>query len=282
MGILSALFRRGGKKAAAQTEELLARLPNAAREIGRAADGSVMPVRPPQEFRRTAARSSDLMDAAGMGRREGPLNGDSSDLSALERAMRKGLPMDEAARLARARRMGFDVDTPLYHGTVGDFDAFDPAAFGSTSNADSAGAGVWLATDPRTANHYADIGGNMYRTRTPRAERDKGPSVLPVYARVQNPMRHVDEGRRRTRRYSDVIAEAKEKGHDAVIFENTFDPVPNTTNMVVFDPRNIRSRFAAFDPEEVNSSDLLASLLGGVMLGGGGLLSARQRERQRA
>jgi hypothetical protein len=35
------------------------------------------------------------------------------------------LPTDEASRMARAREMGFDVDTPLYHGTLNDIQRFD-------------------------------------------------------------------------------------------------------------------------------------------------------------
>ena len=36
------------------------------------------------------------------------------------------MAMDEASRMARARGMGFDVDTPLYHGSKTDFNAVDP------------------------------------------------------------------------------------------------------------------------------------------------------------
>ena len=37
------------------------------------------------------------------------------------------LLMDEASRLSRAKQMGFDTDTPVYHGTTHNFKQFDPS-----------------------------------------------------------------------------------------------------------------------------------------------------------
>jgi hypothetical protein len=61
------------------------------------------------------------------------------------------LPMDEASRMARAREMGFDVDTPLYHGTarpdrIGE--VFDPARATSGPNA-------FFTDSPEVASNYA-------------------------------------------------------------------------------------------------------------------------------
>jgi hypothetical protein len=87
------------------------------------------------------------------------------------------------------------------------------------------------------------------------ADVESGANVLPVALRYKNPMYHDFEGKSyREQTYSDLVDEAKRKGHDALILKNTFDPGGSGGNAkmvdvgVVFDPDQIRSRFAAFDP----------------------------------
>lgn len=67
------------------------------------------------------------------------------------------LPMDEASRMARAKKMGFDVDTPVYHGTDATFSEFkvDPYRLGKTL-----GPGVYTTPDPKSASRYADYTGS--------------------------------------------------------------------------------------------------------------------------
>lgn len=55
-------------------------------------------------------------------------------------------------------------------------------------------------------------------------------------------------------------------GHDSIIINK--DVETGLPSIVQRDPKNIRSRFAAFDPLRKNSSSLLASLLGGTALVG--------------
>lgn len=79
------------------------------------------------------------------------------------------LPMDQASRMARARDMGFDVDTPLYHGTSETFDAFDPGRVGMASgNEGHIGRGIYLSDDAREAGTYA---------------RGEGANIIPAYVR---------------------------------------------------------------------------------------------------
>lgn len=68
MGLLSALFRRGGKAAAMAADEPVTRLPvNFTREIGQ----NAMPMAPPAPFRNSLrGGSQDLAEAARMIRRE--------------------------------------------------------------------------------------------------------------------------------------------------------------------------------------------------------------------
>lgn len=51
----------------------------------------------------------------------------------------------------------------------------------------------------------------------------------------------------------------KRKGYSGIAYQNT---VEGGTSYVVFDPKNVRSRFAAFDPSQKNSANILASIVG--------------------
>jgi len=101
------------------------------------------------------------------------------------------------------------------------------------------------------------------------AEAQSGANVLPVALRYQNPMYYDFKGSSyRDQTYADLVKEAKAKGHDALILQNTYDPGAGTAKLVdvgvVFSPAQIRSKFAKFDPKNINSPDILAA---GVPLG---------------
>lgn len=85
--------------------------------------------------------------------------------------------------------------------------------------------------------------------------KDKG-RVLPVYARMNNPktIRMRDPGYRDTN--ANEIFKAKREGHDGLIM--TFNDSPD--EYVVFDPANIRSVNADFDPSRSDSSNLMYAL----------------------
>jgi hypothetical protein len=112
-------------------------------------------------------------------------------------------------------------------------------------------------TGEKHAKEAADAINKYLSVRNERAAADieSGANVLPVALRYENPMYHDFEGKSyREQTYSDLVDEAKRKGHDALILKNTFDPggsggVDKMVDVgVVFDPDQIRSRFAAFDP----------------------------------
>lgn len=89
-----------------------------------------------------------------------------------------------------------------------------------------------------------------------------GANVIPVYLKLSNPYVHDYEGAEyRDEKYADIMAKAKELGHDSVIFENTFDPGdPNNRVeqdiVAVFSPEQIRSVNASFI--DGDSTDILA------------------------
>ena len=85
-----------------------------------------------------------------------------------------GLAPDNTA-MDRARALGFDVDTPVYHGTGADFDAFDLSRSGSASGAEQYGAGVYTTTNPILASGYAN-------------PTVKNANVMPLLTRMSNPI----------------------------------------------------------------------------------------------
>jgi hypothetical protein len=108
------------------------------------------------------------------------------------------------------------------------------------------------------------------------ADIEQGANVLPVALRYNNPYVHDFGGASyRDESYSDLIDKALAGDHDALLLLNTFDPGGGSPKMVdvgvVFDPSQIRSRFAEFDPEFIESSDILKKTGGAVMMADGGL-----------
>jgi hypothetical protein len=207
----------------------------------------------------------------------------------------RALPMDEASRMARAAEMGFHTD--LYHGTGSDVQSFDKRLFGSSTKAAGANKAVWLVDDPRTATGYAEYAaGKPVRDALEKSETyerlahktgdnhwwDKqdeavrmaeeieasglsGQNVMPLMARG-NLMSHDFSGAEYTDVAKDVarlLREAQAGGYDGLKLLNLADDVAlngrPATHYAIFDPKNIRSRFAAFDPSQAQSADLLAS-----------------------
>lgn len=147
-----------------------------------------------------------------------------------EAARAKGLDMSESARLARAKEMGFDIDTPVYHGTAVDFEAFDPDR--------AIGTQFWSTTD-RAAIESGDVGA-------------QGRGVIKkMYHRIQNPAGWPE--------YENLgIDEIIARGFDGL---KLTDPDGHAT-MVAFDPNQYRSVDAAFDPDNMESPVLLAQGVG--------------------
>tara|TARA_R100001086_G_scaffold215982_1_gene132145 strand:- start:486 stop:1121 length:636 start_codon:yes stop_codon:yes gene_type:complete len=186
--------------------------------------------------------------------------------------------MDEASRMARARKMGFDTD--LYHGTNAPFSmghgkewtSLEPSVEGAM------GPGIYLA-DPK----YADIwaGGPSYRHPSAYApykeflaeqlaDPTAGSRYYPVKVRGKKLLEHNSpEWQELVTRSIDspksspeaMVDLAKEAGYEGIYSaaEYGFGLRPQT---VIFDPKNIRSRWAAFDPARRHSRDMLAGIAG--------------------
>lgn len=88
----------------------------------------------------------------------------------------------------------------------------------------------------------------------------EGKQMLPVKLKIKNPLIKDYEGKSyREESYRSVLERAIKSGHDGVIMKNTKDGGGITDIYVVFEPHQIRSRFALFEPGAEQSSDLLSS-----------------------
>lgn len=148
-------------------------------------------------------------------------------------AVAKGLDMSTEGRMARAKEAGFDVDTTFYHGTQKNFDTFEVGRDGTT------GPGVYLTTDARIADNYT---------------RGQGP-IMQLHVRGKLAGRDLWEAAHG----SGVSSEARRAEATRKLQSQGYDGVRVSNNeVVIFDPSNIRSVNAAFDPDASASSDLLA------------------------
>lgn len=199
----------------------------------------------------------------------------------------------DGARLARADAMGFTIDA--YHGTVEDITAFtttptyraglreDPAIFFAGEPDLASSYATWkdrrntarLMADPvarRRAKWDAMHAANPERYQ-------EGANVMPVRLRLRNPLVVDAKGAVWSKMWGDAMLAAKRGGHDGIIMKNVDDwgdgmmgrearsgwdkfrgrqRAPRTV-YAVFDPANVRSRFAEFDPARDGETNILYS-----------------------
>lgn len=100
----------------------------------------------------------------------------------------------------------------------------------------------------------------------------EGANVMPVALRYENPLVYDFGGSTyRDQTYADLVDQAIREGRDAVILKNTYDPGAGPSKLidvgVVFEPNQIRGKFAAFDPTRMKEPNILAGLLPVSLLG---------------
>lgn len=170
-----------------------------------------------------------------------------------------GLDLSPEARKARAEADGFDTSMVWYHGTKQPVEAFNLRKAG-VSDPGLVGKAVYVTPSGEQAGQFAT---------SQHYGRGDQPNVMPLYLRMRNPAIVVDgvlpDGRSLTDAHPRGIQkdsatalnrELKTAGHDGVIFQTADGEV---TQAAVFDPKNVRSVNADFDPERSGSSDLLAA-----------------------
>jgi len=209
----------------------------------------------------------------------------------------KSLPMDEPSRMQRAREQGFNTDHKLFHATSSDFDAFDTNKI--RSDLQIGEDAIFLTNSPAVADSYLP-GAYVQRDAPKIIEKDargvdmgdgvgryysKGSAVYPVYARNLDDYEiwDMNGGGYDPEFMQRAIKEAKESGAPGIILRGVRDPgimdgIGPQGNprkpaavVVVFDPKDIRSVNAKFDPAESGSSKLLAGVSGNPEAIGAGL-----------
>jgi hypothetical protein len=170
------------------------------------------------------------------------------------------LPMDEAARLARARDMGFRTSMPLYHVSGESFSSFRSVP---TSADGLATPGVSAALNPEVANEFAAA----------RRSGPANPQIYPLFHRTDNPARLDLTGRETHAQVVETLRDAFDRGHDAVMLRNYTTPggIEGQNIVIVRDANQLRSPFAMFDPARRDSANLLAGLAGAAAIPAGAL-----------
>lgn len=155
-----------------------------------------------------------------------------------ERIVTGQLPMDSASRMQRAEAMGFDPSDVQYHGTKADFAEFAPSEFGNV------GPGVYMSANPEVASGYASR--SLYVP-------EEGAQVMPLLTRGETiGMRDYFA------QYPDTPI-SRMPGTNAKLRELGITGITEAAgapDKAVFDPRDVRSLFAAFDPEYKGSNIL--------------------------
>lgn len=200
------------------------------------------------------------------------------------------MPMDEASRMTRAREMGFDIETPLYHGT----DSFEIANFDPSKGMERLPA-TFFSDSQNVARTYGDVGEYFARVDYPAEFDFSGGSSTRFNDENVTPgalVRRVREAADDAARYgaeteTDLAFDLQTAGIDpmyadeidAVKMQNVVDSFDwggdPANNLAVFDPRNIRRTSARFDPRLSHLANLSAGLAGGGIL----LMNEPQRPR---
>lgn len=170
------------------------------------------------------------------------------------------LAMDEAARLSRAREMGFRTNMPLYHGTNVSFEAFDPTIAAAKTNNPAAQSAIFAAGDPETAGEFV---GTM--------SAGSSPQMMKLYHRAAKPASIALDGSETNEEIAATLQNAWGNGYDAVRLTNYTTPsgAKNRTIFAIKDPSQLRVPAAAFDPSQRLSPNLLAGIAGVGIAGSG-------------
>jgi len=178
------------------------------------------------------------------------------------------LSMDEKSRMARAEQQGFGSEI-YYHGTAVDISEFD---LNHPDRKDQGwlGTGVYMTDSPSLGSSYSRMSPGPARNVMPLRVRLKNPYYATLEEKQRMRMRMHNQSNLEAREIADAwTADLQEKGHDGVILQ--YDPkdvgeANAVREVVVFDPKNIRSSFAQFDPAQ-SESPHLSKAQGGLVQG---------------
>ena len=176
------------------------------------------------------------------------------------------LDMSYAARMARAKQMGFDVDNPLHVSTLGDTPSFaEYGKFGGHKGI----SGISLTDNPLLASRYLDRYGDADYKNEPFSKQ-----MMKVYIRPGNLQEYAEPISSSTRLGAPLPENyswpASLQDIDTAVFSDAVSSrggvkhvSPGTSRSVqgrefiLRDPSRIRSFSAAFDPEHSESPDIM-------------------------
>ena len=183
----------------------------------------------------------------------------------------------ENTAMDRAKVMGFDVNTPVYHGTDADITAFNPALSDTARKTGTPIGAMVVTNNPKTANTYTQgYVGDFTEEYMP------GGNILPLYARKGKNLSMNAEQEGYTPNWNDIYNPkypdiettnefaqlAKSKGKESATIKNVKDNARMSSEegdtTFLFNPSQLRSRFAAFDPFRRNEADILAGVGAGL------------------
>ena len=168
----------------------------------------------------------------------------------------RAMPMDEASRMGRARDMGFEGG--FYHGADGDMRgaAFDNWASGRVDSG-FLGRGTYASESPSIASSYASRKADM-----PGAE--DAPNIIPLALRqgrqasISPDQKQALSGMPPDDRMDWGYAQQGDGINSVRVTYGNRRGAP-ADEVVNYDPRNIRSRFARFDPRLSHLANLSAA-----------------------
>lgn len=208
-----------------------------------------------------------------------------------ETVQKSGLDMSEAARMQRAKDMGFDTKTTFYHGNESgqiENDAFDMARAGENFK-NSWSDAIYLG-DEGLASNYGEVSGK-YVVKNPLKINAKevlyddylnaktGESYEDWLKSVEDSFGLYGFMEQGFPYFKDL---AKKQGKDSVVIDFSGLPVKEKRVAFTSDPSAIRKIDAAFDPAQKESSNLMASALPFATVGGVGLASTLSNDAQAA
>ena len=143
------------------------------------------------------------------------------------------LPVDEAARVARAKEQGFDTNKTLYHGTSSEFLRFDVPKYTSEK-------AIFLAEDPKVADSYSH-----------KASSPSGAKIIEIWARPGKQKVVNFGGHYSGSKMAFILEQAKKEGYDSVRIENILDQGSQgkpQVQVAFFEPGALRAKnHATFD-----------------------------------
>ena len=167
----------------------------------------------------------------------------------------------ENTAMDRAKALGFNVDEPMYHGSKNANQSyFTPSSHGEL------GAGTYITNNPDLASEFArhSYGGiypeqsGVYKVLTKKLENVPREDWLNIRSAEMNRLREANKGEW-SGEFLDKSMKNMRGNTEKYNAAGWYTPGMGGANQgVVFDPRNIRSVNAAFDPKLTGASAIAA------------------------